>query len=208
MNTWLIVDYGGVLAEDHVARAEFELSNALGAQAGVVRDALSEKSLNGRSLRLDRMSELEFWNAICREICPIGFSFPPAEELTRLWANCYAIRPDVADILCEVQSLGVSIGIATNVDRYREQYLLDELARSSMIPTVWSSYKIGFLKPSVDYFLHIESEISRNRGQPRCLYVDDRQTHVDAASTIGWTALKASHAEHIRVWLKHQNVLK
>lgn len=208
MTTWLIVDYGGVLAEDHTVSAQDELSRALAAEIGIIRAALSEKSSNGRALRLDKISESNFWDAICSEVSPKALLPPPARDLTRLWAKCYRIRVDVADILREVQSLGVKAGIATNVDRYREQYLLAELARGSVNATVWSSYKIGFLKPNVEYFRHIQMEISRQSELSRCLYVDDRQTHVDAASSIGWEALRASQAEPIRAWLRQQDILK
>lgn len=208
MKTWLMVDYGGVLAEDHVAPAEAKLAQALGAQVAEVRSAISERSACGRALRLDAISEEEFWTAVVRDISPRGIVSPPPFELTELWAACYAIRLDVAEALQEAIGQGLSLGIATNVDRYRERYLLAELRRHSISATVWSSYKIGFVKPSIEYYRAIERRLSQEHKHVRCLYIDDRQTHVDAASSVGWKATKACDGESIRAWLRHQNILQ
>lgn len=204
MNTWLLVDYGGVLADDNVTAGEDELSNALGAPIDAIRLAISESSSNGRALRLDKLSESEFWQAVASEVCPRDRLIPAPDQLTRYWANCYAIRQDVAEVLWEAKANGISLGIATNVDRYREQHLLAALDRYSLTLRVWPSYNVGFMKPDTRYYEQIEKDISSFGSHSNCLYVDDRQSHVDAALSLGWRALKADRADLIRIWIHKQ----
>lgn len=208
MNTWLLVDYGGVLADDHLPAGEDKLADTLGAPAGIIRHALSERSASGRALRLDKISESEFWQKVAIEVNVGSRSLPTPEELTQLWANCYAIRLDVAELLREIKSNGVRLGLATNVDRYREKYLLAELDRHSLALRVWASYSVGIMKPDANYFKQIAKEIFDVDGPSNCLYVDDRQSHVDAALSVGWRSLRADRAEAIRTWLQKQDILK
>lgn len=208
MRNWLIVDYGGVLADDRLSNGEDGLARALGASVKIIRSALSEKSLNGRALRLDELSESEFWHAIAVEVNPNAELPSPPEELTKLWACCYGIRLDVADLLRESVSQGLSLGIATNIDKYREHYLLTELEKHSLKAKIWSSYKIGFMKPDVNYFRKIAADIYDLHEQSICFYVDDRQSHVDAASLLGWNTLRADRADLILTWLQQYKILK
>lgn len=207
MKTWLMVDYGGVLAEDHVQAADDELARVLGTDSKTVRSALSEKSSNGRALRLDILSEEEFWKSVCVEICPGGISPLTPQQLTKLWANCYAIKPEVTDVLREALRRGLHIGVATNVDRYRESYLFSALSNHSLVATVWSSYRIGHVKPDINYYLEVDRQLVEISGPVSCHYFDDRQSHVDAARSIGWSAIRVSDAQSIRAWLRQQQIL-
>ena len=186
---WLLVDYGGVLAFSHLPDAEVQLASLFRCEISALRSAITEKSELGEMIRLDRISEGEFWNAVAGQLMGKARAPKNAGELTRLWAASYRIDPTVAQALKEVELQGARIGIATNVDRYREQHMVAAIGAAGLKAGIFPSYRLGAIKPSQVFFEQVESEIAEpSRVKPAIGFVDDRPEHVAAAITFGWTA--------------------
>lgn len=195
---WLLVDYGGVLARDHLQPPTAEMARLFGCSIDQVRNALTERSLAGRGVRLDQLSEHEFWGEISQNLT--GLSTPPASpsDLTALWAATYELDAEVAEILDEVSAGGVSVGIATNVDRYREPYLRQAVRHLQSNPQIFSSYEAGFLKPEAKYFKSITVKLGLSGQENAILFFDDRSEHVGAARSCGWLAERFENAASFR----------
>jgi len=186
---WLLVDYGGVLAFSHLRDAEARLADLFGCDIPSLRSAITEKSELGELIRLDRISEEKFWTAVARQL--MGHAHMPASAggLTRLWSACYGIDPVVAQALREVALHGTRIGIATNVDRYREQYMTTAIAAAGLEARIFPSHRLGAIKPAQAFFAQAEREIVESGGANAAIgFIDDRPEHVAAAVAHGWAA--------------------
>lgn len=199
MTRWLLVDYGGVLAFSHLPRAETELALLFGCDIAGVRSAITEKSELGQQIRLDRLSEEEFWKAVTRQLTGQPHMPATAAELTRLWSASYSIDPTVAEALQAAALQGIRIGVATNIDRYREKHMAATIDAAGLEVGIFPSYRLGAIKPASDFFARIEQEIA---GSGQCAaeiaFVDDRPEHVAAAQAHGWTALR--YAQNPRIF--------
>lgn len=186
---WLLVDYGGVLAFSHLPDAETRLATLFGCEISRLRSAITEKSRLGELIRLDRISEDEFWTGVAQQL--MGSSRMPASagELTCLWSGCYGVDPAVAQALKHVALQGIRIGVATNIDRYREPYMIAAIADVGLEAAIYPSYRMGAIKPAPPFFAQTQREIEGSAcADVTICFVDDRPEHVAAAAAQGWPA--------------------
>lgn len=185
---WVLCDYGGVLADDHIPHQETVLADLFRCTPTVLRQALTEKSPQGRALRLDRISEREFWEAVAEQISHKKHLPRPEADLTEMWSKTYALRYDVAELLAALSRQGVLCGIATNVDRYREKHLLAAIHDVPCKLRLFSSWRSGFVKPDVGYFNAVTQELGLIGFEQAVTFFDDRQENLDVARSVGWVA--------------------
>lgn len=187
-NVWIVCDYGGVIADDHCPEAEWKLANLFGCAPEIIRKQITEKSPNGRAVRLNKLSERGFWESVSLGISGNTLLPAPEHKLTELWSDMYSVRPYVMDILHHANRRGALLGIATNVDQYRHEFLELAIKKYSIEFVVFGSWKIGSMKPDGAFF---EAITKQARVQARSiLFFDDRDEHVDAARESGWMAHK------------------
>ena len=204
---WLLVDYGGVLAEDNVASALAELALVLDTDSSRCRALLSEKTPAGAALRVDDITEDVFWAQV-QESARAGarLTRTPA-ELTAMWAATYRVRESMVLLLKEAQDMGLQVGVATNVDRYREAYLLRSLQAHGLDLPIFSSYRCRAMKPNAAYYKCVTARLLSAPPPPiwptefRVLFVDDRKSHTDAAESCGWSGLCTTDPDDIRTRL-------
>lgn len=187
---WLIVDYGGVLARDHLDAPESKLAAVFHCTRRALRQAITERSMAGKAIRLDQISEDEFWSSVSRELC--GCIVPiTSPELTKMWFGCYQLNLDMVSLILYAEEKGIKFGVATNVDRYREVHMSFQLHKIiSKTPNIFASWRIGYIKPDALYFKSISRQLSKSEVAPNeILYLDDRVEHAEAAAAEGWQAL-------------------
>lgn len=80
----------------------------------------------------------------------------------------------------------VRLLIATNQEHTRANYLMNERCLKLYFDDIFYSARIGFSKPSRQYFEKV-SELIGNQHEPP-IFFDDTQSVVDAANDFGWEA--------------------
>lgn len=199
---WLLLDYGGVLADDHIPSGELCLAQELRTTPDILRSTISEKSDLGRAIRLDQLSEGEFWTEVSFRLNGSRTTARPA-ELTRMWSECYSINLGTIHLVKHAQNIGMRVAIATNVDRYRALHMENKVKEHISDVTTLSSFNLNFMKPDINYYKAAESCLLQMDGDSRiALYLDDRKEHIESATKAGWTAVAYDNSDAQRKMLQ------
>ncbi|MGA7740280.1 MAG: hypothetical protein WBP56_03045 [Polyangia bacterium] len=185
----VVMDYGGVLGDDHQEPAERELASAIGVSRETCCALTSENSAQGAAFREDRVSEGQFWDWVFDLAGGDVQKRPPNEVLTRMWSETYAVNEGVLEILRAVRGR-CPVGVLTNIDRGRSAYLVEKVGLLSEVDIYMPSYRYGAVKPKAELWEAANADIRRRFGKSaRVLYIDDRGKHVGACAMIGWEGL-------------------
>jgi|GEM_PF-3303932 len=193
-NRVLIVDYGGVLGEHHQLSAESELARLFRTDIQTIRGLLSEKSEHGCAVRESRITETEFWNRVA-DLSGIPLNSRPKDSvLSTLWAKTYKIDEKVYSVLSRFRGK-VPLGVLTNIDKARSEYLINEVGICSKVDFYFPSYRFGAIKPKPQIWRCVTDELQSNFDcTVEIIYVDDRQSHVKAAGSFGWKGIVYENA--------------
>jgi putative hydrolase of the HAD superfamily len=115
------------------------------------------------------------------------------EEALSLWTH---IEP-VEEVLDLFPGITVPVGLASNQQSHRAQYMRHQLNYNDRFHNLFLSCDLGFCKPDKEYFLAI---ISHLRMEPETLlFIDDHQSNVDAARASGLQAERFHVDEGIEI---------
>jgi putative hydrolase of the HAD superfamily len=89
----------------------------------------------------------------------------------------------------QLRQHGISCYLATNQERYRTEYILNEMGFAARFDGVFSSAYMGYMKPQVEFFHHILHKLAHIKAG-EILFWDDTLENIVVARTIGL------HAEH------------
>lgn len=84
----------------------------------------------------------------------------------------------------ELRALGWPAFLATNQERWRVQYLLEDMRLGEVVDGEFSSASIGARKPDAAYFAEVTRRLRVLPGQ--IVFWDDAQANLDAAAEAGW----------------------
>lgn len=195
MNTKaMILDYGGVVADHYCEPATSRLAETLGVDRMVLESLVSERSLHGRAFRLDQISPEQFWRAI-DNLRPRGAPAFSWDEAQRLWAESYVPNTDVLAIMQQARQSGWSIGVFSNMDRWRTRHVSGLLDWSVYCDAFICSSEIGSMKPERDAYLAAVTRLGCRRSPNGVVFVDDRVEHVSAAIAAGCQGLLFESAD-------------
>ncbi len=186
----LIVDYGGVLSDHHQLEAESALAEIFDVDISKIRTLLGENSEHGAAVREGRIDENIFWNTVTTLTGIRKCSRPSNDILSKLWAKTYKFNLSVYSLLARVRNKH-PIGILTNIDCARSNYLVNEVDILSKVDFYFPSYKYGSLKPKPEIWQSVTDELKNRISQDvEIIYFDDRERHVTAAKKYGWNAIE------------------
>lgn len=202
----LIFDYGGVVADHYCEPYQGRLAAALGTTRERARELVSECSPHGRAYRLNQISQSEFWEEV---LSLANVKEANKDELQQLWAETYIPNAAVLSLLNYLgNEIGAQTGIVMNEDLGRYEYIEATYALKSRVSLVMASFEIGAIKPEKAFYEAVLLRAGRTRAPERALYVDDRQTHVDAAITCGMQGYRYENAGELGVFLSKGKILK
>lgn len=117
------------------------------------------------------------------------------QQCLRAWT---AIVPSqaVLDLVSELRSAAVFVGIASNQEAYRANYMSTNLGYCEHFDQEFYSCDIGFVKPDKNYFRAVLDKLATEPSS--VLFLDDNQPIVDVAIDCGISAFRFD--------LKHQPV--
>ncbi len=178
----IVFDYGGVLADHYVEPFQTQLGELLHTTQKGTRELTSERTEHGRDYRLGKITKQDFWNAI-KKSSGSEFDIDYAHEL---FEKTYIPNPAMLSLVTWLKDKwGIQIGLGLNedVDRWehvRELINVDELSHFNII-----SFEIGVIKPDKLFYETMLKKAHRENAPEKVMYVDDRDTHVEAAIKYG-----------------------
>jgi FMN phosphatase YigB (HAD superfamily) len=176
-------DYGGVVADHYSEPYLGLLASELGVDRNAARALLSEQSPHGRLYRLDQLSKEAFWEEVRKLSRRTTFN---NEFVQELWAKTYIPNAAVLSLIAYLRNdLGLQIGVVMNEDRWRYRFIMDTYCLDSYLDVTVASFQVGALKPEAAMSEAILRLSNRLSSPDSVLYVDDRQTHVDATVRAG-----------------------
>jgi len=111
---------------------------------------------------------------------------PNNKTLSDLWAQTYELDQNVLSILLKAQKKA-PIGIVTNIDRQRSEYLLSHNSILRDIEMYFPSYIYRAVKPRDKFWKMITEKVHSRYGcNTRIVYIDDRIKHINASAAHEW----------------------
>lgn len=86
-----------------------------------------------------------------------------------------------------LRRMGVPIYLATNQERMRARYLMEDMQLSQEVNGIVFSGQLGFRKPQAEFFRRAAKAIGHDPDQ--LLLIDDTIANVDRARAAGWQAV-------------------
>lgn len=114
----------------------------------------------------------------------------PAEEVYRaIWLNI-APAPESIELVRALRANGYGVHLATNQERYRARHMREVLGYDALFDVSCYSHQLGVIKPSPEFFTEA---VRRVGAEPATiLFIDDDADNVDAARTVGLSAVQWS----------------
>lgn len=200
MKKAIVFDFGGVLID----WSPYHLYRKLLPSDEAVHDFLEEIKFSEFNKKLDAGYP---FSKMKRELLE---KYPHQQELVRAfferWMECTgdAIQPTV-ELMLEVKAAGYPVYGLSNWShetfprlRHRYPFLpeLDDYLLSGMA---------GVAKPDEEIFRIFLSRIGRRAEE--CIFIDDTQANIDAATRLGFTAILFTSATQLRADLTNLSVL-
>jgi len=178
----IVFDYGGVLADHYVEPFQSQLGELLHATQKETRGLTSEKSPHGRDYRLGKITKQDFWNEI-KKLSNTEFDIDHAHDL---FEKTYILNPAMISLvewLKEKWGMQIGLGLNEDIDRWetvRKLLNVDVFSHFNVV-----SFEIGAIKPEKQFYETMIKKAHRENDPSRIMYVDDRDTHVEAAISHG-----------------------
>lgn len=112
-----------------------------------------------------------------------------AEEFLNLWfeSNSY-IDAGLVETIKGLKEKGVRCFLASNQEKYRANYLRNEIGFEKMFDRIYFSCDIGLKKPNLDFFQFVAADLkAKDHIDPEgIMFWDDKQACVESANKAGF----------------------
>lgn len=109
--------------------------------------------------------------------------------------------PELLSEIARLRESGYFVAVATNQEKYRVQFMREQMAFGSMFDQVFVSCEIGYKKPMAEFYDVVTRNL-RGCGIESIVFFDDRADNVEGAAGAGWDARLYSSIEDFRTWAK------
>ncbi|MBT5022473.1 HAD-IA family hydrolase [Candidatus Woesearchaeota archaeon] len=109
------------------------------------------------------------------------------DSLLKYWFDSEKkINNDVKELIVKLRKSGVKCYLATNQDKYRTEYLRNEMGFGKLFDGIFSSAYLGCKKPSQDFYSEVYNELGESFSKDEILYIDDEEKNVNAGLEFGF----------------------
>lgn len=117
------------------------------------------------------------------------------EDMLCFWFEGEAkVEQRMLDMVGKLKEKGIKCYVATNQEKYRTQFLLDQLNFKSIFDKVYSSAELGYKKPSQDFFAKIFQD-NHGLAKNQTMFWDDDETNVLGAKEFGFASYQYKNFE-------------
>lgn len=188
MNLIILFDFGGVVGKHHQDPAEKELMTTFGVDRDTIKMLLSEKSEHGSAFRANLITEKQFWDQVCKLSGRQNLTIDNYSALSMIFAQTYVYDYDLLEIIAELRTY-CKVGILTNIDYARSNYLLSQLEIKKHFDLYHPSYIFNSHKRESKFWTILNDELSATFPNYQVVYVDDKEEHVSSAKKVGWIGI-------------------
>ncbi len=110
------------------------------------------------------------------------------DEFLSWWFNSeHSLDTQVVDVIKGLKKQGILVYLATNQEKYRGEYMRNEMGFGELFDGIFTSAEVGLKKPDGVFYKHVLAEIKRDcDAEPsEVLFFDDDQQNVDGAKNAG-----------------------
>jgi putative hydrolase of the HAD superfamily len=109
-----------------------------------------------------------------------------ARALAEAWWHCVEPDAGVFSLIKQLRRQGLLCALATNQQRFRAEYMREQLGYDALFDRSFYSYELGSVKPEPRYFETIVASLALPAEQ--LLFIDDLEPNVLAARGVGLQA--------------------
>lgn len=110
------------------------------------------------------------------------------DEFLNYWFKSeHNIDEKLVEFIQELRVKGIKCYLATNQEKYRVQYMLDEMGFAQSFDRIFASAHLGHKKPSVEFYSKIMAELGEI-DKNEVLFWDDTVENIEAAKSFGINA--------------------
>lgn len=116
-----------------------------------------------------------------------GWRHTPEDFLSQWLASERATREELIAIIQELKERGYVVGLATNQERRRANYMRTEMKFGELFDHCFISSEIGAMKPESQFFEKVTDSLKIDPSA--ILFIDDQKHYLDAAELSGWKTI-------------------
>lgn len=186
----ILLDFWGVIGIVQTTAHQSEMA----VRAGAVRQDFTAAYWAHRPLYDSGMSAHDYWANVLAEVGVVGDDDMVSDLVwldTRSWS---AVDPDMMELVGELSARGRKLALLSNAPR-------DLVAHASavvgdFISEPLFSCEVGFAKPSAEIYVRAIEALAVPAGG--ILFIDDSIANVEAARSVGMSALHHQSVEQTR----------
>lgn len=184
----ILFDVDGVLihgyhAKEHLRKCwDQNLENDF----GIKRKLFAEKFIYGAFVKKVLVGKADLKDELNTFFRENNFKINVDSFVSYWMKNDSHVNHELLELVKELAKVDeVNLYIATNQEHYRAQHLMESLGFAEIFKDIFYAAKIGAIKPSLEYFQHIEDVLS---SEQKIVFFDDSQKIIDQARQFGWEA--------------------
>jgi putative hydrolase of the HAD superfamily len=130
-----------------------------------------------------------------------------AAEFLQFWFEAeHQVNKRILDLISDLRKKGMGCYLATNQEKYRTEYIKNEMGLKDYFDQIFPSSEIGFQKPEAGFYKYIFEKINEGSSVSKgeILLVDDSRENVEEADKFG---LKGYFYEDFESFSKQLNSL-
>lgn len=109
-------------------------------------------------------------------------------DFLQFWFEAeHNIDKNIVSVINKLRKRGIKCYLATNQEKYRTQYMLENMGFKDLFDNVFSSSHIGYKKPDTKFFESILNKLKKeyNINPHEIMFFDDSIEHIDEANKLG-----------------------
>jgi len=119
------------------------------------------------------------------------------DELLKFWFEGSHTDKEVIKIIEKVKKSGIICVLSTKQERYRVEYMKNELGLGELFDFVVSSHEVGYFKNNPEFYRRI-LELLPGIKTNEIIFFDDREKNIKAAESLGIKSILFKNLEDFK----------
>lgn len=189
---FVILDLGGVYFTDGTSLALERIEGISHYDKRTVDELFKEApGKEGYLFRIGKLSSGEFWDAVSERL---GISKGDASKMRETWLAAYEPRPGMKELVQQLRR-NYKVVAFSNTMKERIDYLEEKYGLMKDFDAYVFSYEYGMTKRDPAFFRTMLGAINADVGD--CVFVDDKDSYLDAARILGMESIKFADKESL-----------